>query len=59
MLWRYWALRIQVWDLLVKPVSHSELSQRIGSLIEVTRQRILAHRATSGFRRKSTRQPRS
>ena len=41
MLWRYWALRIQVWDLLVKPVSNSELSQRIGSLIEVTRQRIL------------------
>ena len=36
-----WALRIRVWDLLVKPVSHSELSQRIGALIEVTRQRSL------------------
>ncbi len=34
-----WALRIRVWDLLVKPVSGSELSQRIASLIEVTQQR--------------------
>ena len=34
-----WALRIRVWDLLVKPVSISELSQRIAALIESTRQR--------------------
>lgn len=34
-----WALRIRVWDLLVKPVSNGELNQRIGSLIEMTRQR--------------------
>jgi two-component system, response regulator YesN len=36
-----WALRIRVWDLLVKPVSNVELSQRIHSLIEMTRQRSL------------------
>ena len=33
-----WALRIRVWDLLVKPVSNSELSQRLTALIELTRQ---------------------
>ena len=32
-----WALRIRVWDLLVKPVSIGELSQRITALIELTR----------------------
>ena len=32
-----WALRIRVWDLLVKPVSSGELSQRLTALIEVTR----------------------
>ncbi|MDB5868319.1 MAG: response regulator transcription factor [Polaromonas sp.] len=34
-----WALRIRVWDFLVKPVSLGELSQRIAALIESTRQR--------------------
>ena len=34
-----WALRIRVWDLLVKPVSSSELGQRISSIIEMTRLR--------------------
>ena len=33
-----WALRIRVWDLLVKPVSGGELSQRLSALIELTRQ---------------------
>ena len=33
-----WALRIRVWDLLVKPVSCGELSQRLTALIELTRQ---------------------
>lgn len=33
-----WALRIRVWDLLVKPVSNGELSQRITALIVLTRQ---------------------
>ena len=33
-----WALRIRVWDLLVKPVSSGELSQRLTALIELTRQ---------------------
>ncbi len=33
-----WALRIRVWDLLVKPVSSGELSQRLSALIELTRQ---------------------
>ena len=32
-----WALRIRVWDLLVKPVSSGELSQRLTALIELTR----------------------
>ena len=32
-----WALRMRVWDLLVKPVSNGELSQRISTLIELTR----------------------
>lgn len=32
-----WALRIRVWDLLVKPVSNAELRQRVSTLIEVTR----------------------
>lgn len=32
-----WARRIRVWDLLVKPVSHGALSQRIRTLIELTR----------------------
>lgn len=36
-----WALRIRVWDLLVKPVATVELSQRIGTLIELTQQRRL------------------
>ena len=36
-----WALRIRVWDLLVKPVSNWELSQRISTLIELTCQRRL------------------
>lgn len=31
-----WALRIRVWDLLVKPVSSGELSQRLIALIELT-----------------------
>ena len=31
-----WALRIRVWDLLVKPVSLGELSQRITALFELT-----------------------
>jgi AraC-like DNA-binding protein/CheY-like chemotaxis protein len=31
-----WALRIRVWDFLVKPVAVSELSQRITALIELT-----------------------
>jgi len=34
-----WALRIRVWDLLVKPVSIGELSQRIAALVELTRKR--------------------
>jgi AraC-like DNA-binding protein len=34
-----WALRIRVWDLLVKPISNGELSQRIVTLIELTRRR--------------------
>ena len=33
-----WALRIRVWDLLVKPVSCTELNQRLSALIELTRQ---------------------
>ena len=33
-----WALRIRVWDLLVKPVSSGELNQRLSALIELTRQ---------------------
>ena len=33
-----WALRIRVWDLLVKPVSSGELSQRLTALVELTRQ---------------------
>ena len=33
-----WALRIRIWDLLVKPVSSGELSQRLTALIELTRQ---------------------
>ena len=33
-----WALRIRVWDLLVKPVSSGELGQRLSALIELTRQ---------------------
>ena len=33
-----WALRIRVWDLLVKPVSSGELSQRITALFELTMQ---------------------
>ncbi|WP_309681911.1 response regulator transcription factor [Polaromonas sp.] len=32
-----WALRIRVWDLLVKPVSNRQLSECIGALIELTR----------------------
>ena len=31
-----WALRIRVWDLLVKPVSSAELNQRLSALIELT-----------------------
>lgn len=31
-----WALRIRVWDLLVKPVASGELSQRITMLFELT-----------------------
>ena len=31
-----WALRIRVWDLLVKPVSNGELSQRITTLLALT-----------------------
>ena len=31
-----WALRIRVWDLLVKPVSCGELSQRLTALFELT-----------------------
>jgi len=34
-----WALRIRVWDLLVKPVLTRELSRCITTLIELTRQR--------------------
>lgn len=34
-----WALRIRVWDLLVKPVSNGELSRRIATLVELTRRR--------------------
>ena len=34
-----WALRIRVWDLLVKPVLTSDLSRCIRTLIELTRQR--------------------
>ena len=33
-----WALRMRVWDLLVKPVSNDELSKRITTLFELTRQ---------------------
>ena len=33
-----WALRIRVCDLLVKPVSSGELSQRLTALVELTRQ---------------------
>ena len=33
-----WALRIRVWDLLIKPVSSGELSQRLTALIELKRQ---------------------
>ena len=33
-----WALRIRVWDLLVKPVCSGEFSQRLTPLIELTRQ---------------------
>jgi AraC-like DNA-binding protein len=33
-----WALRIRVWDVLVKPVSNGELRRRIASLIDLTRQ---------------------
>lgn len=44
-----WALRIRVWDLLVKPVSHSELSQHISSLIEWIRQRDLVPLRDIGF----------
>ena len=53
-----WALRIRVWDLLVKPVSSGELRQRLSALIELTRQagRGPAH-ATSASRRKAA-QPR-
>ena len=32
-----WALRIRVWDLLVKPVSIGELSLRIATLVDLTR----------------------
>lgn len=32
-----WALRIRVWDLLIKPLSNEELSQCIGTLINLTR----------------------
>jgi two-component system, response regulator YesN len=31
-----WALRIRVWDLLVKPVSHGQLCQRINVLTKLT-----------------------
>jgi len=31
-----WALRIRVWDLLVKPVSSGELSQRLTALFKLT-----------------------
>jgi two-component system, response regulator YesN len=34
-----WALHIHIWDLLIKPVSSGELSQRITALIAMTRQR--------------------
>ena len=34
-----WALRIRVWDLLVKPVLTSELSRCIRTLFDLTRQR--------------------
>ena len=34
-----WALRIRVWDLLVKPVSIGELSRHIATLTELTRRR--------------------
>jgi two-component system, response regulator YesN len=33
-----WALRMRVWDLLVKPLSNGQLSQCISALIELTRQ---------------------
>ena len=36
-----WALRIRVWDLLVKPVSNGELNQHICSLIKWIRKRDL------------------
>lgn len=32
-----WALRIRVWDLLVKPVSNGQLNQHLSALIELTR----------------------
>jgi two-component system, response regulator YesN len=34
-----WALRIRVWDLLIKPVSNGEINQRITALSVLTRQR--------------------
>ena len=34
-----WALRIRVWDLLVKPVLTSDLSRCIKTLVDLTRQR--------------------
>lgn len=34
-----WALRIRVWDLLMKPLSEDELGQRIGALIALTLRR--------------------
>ena len=34
-----WALRIRVWDLLVKPVLTSDLSRCIRTLVDLTRQR--------------------
>jgi two-component system, response regulator YesN len=32
-----WALRIRVWDLLVKPVSNGQLNQHLSALIRLTR----------------------
>lgn len=34
-----WALRIRVWDLLVKPVADADIRQRVGTLIELMCQR--------------------